>query len=154
MVLSSTARGQHFNQEIWSQGYKETSYWLEGLSPLGKTFETPPRNVDVAIVGSGYTGLNAALQTSRGGRSTVVLEAGDPGFGCSTKNGGQVSTSIKPSLEKLSAKFGQEKGLAIRKEGENALDWIEGFVSSEKIDCSFARSGRYITQRTPRSITK
>ena len=150
MVLSSTTRGQHFNKEIWSQGYKETSYWLEGLSPLTKAVETPPRNVDVAIVGSGYTGLNAALQTSRGGRSTVVLEAGNPGFGCSTKNGGQVSTSIKPSLEKLSAKFGQEKGVAIRREGENALDWIEEFVSSENIDCSFVRSGRYHAAHTPK----
>ncbi|MDA9238420.1 FAD-binding oxidoreductase [Planktomarina sp.] len=150
MVLSSTTRGQHFNKEIWSQDYKETSYWLEGLSPLAEVVETPPRNVDVAIVGSGYTGLNAALQTSRGGRSTLVLEAGDPGFGCSTKNGGQVSTSIKPSLEKLSTKFGREKGLAIRKEGENALDWIEEFVSSEKIDCSFSRSGRYHAAHTPK----
>mgnify|MGYP005684434431 FL=1 len=148
MVLSSTNRGQHFNHEVWSQGYKETSYWLEGLSPLKEAIKLPPPTVDVAIVGSGYTGLNAALQTSRGGRSTVVLEAGDPGFGCSTKNGGQVSTSIKPSLEKLSAKFGQEKGLAIRKEGENALDWIEEFVTSEKIDCSFSRSGRYHAAHT------
>ena len=150
MVLSSTTRGQHFNKEIWSQDYKETSYWLEGLSPLTKAVEIPPRNVDVAIVGSGYTGLNAALQTSRGGRSTVVLEAGNPGFGCSTKNGGQVSTSIKPSLEKLSTKFGQEKGVAIRREGENALDWIEEFVSSENIDCSFVRSGRYHAAHTPK----
>ena len=150
MVLSSTTRGQHFNKEIWSQDYKETSYWLEGLSPLTEAVEIPPRNVDVAIVGSGYTGLNAALKTSRGGRSTVVLEAGNPGFGCSTKNGGQVSTSIKPSLEKLSTKFGQEKGVAIRREGENALDWIEEFVSSENIDCSFVRSGRYHAAHTPK----
>ena len=123
---------------------------MEGLSPLTEAVEIPPRNVDVAIVGSGYTGLNAALQTSRGGRSTVVLEAGNPGFGCSTKNGGQVSTSIKPSMEKLSTKFGQEKGVAIRREGENALDWIEEFVSSENIDCSFVRSGRYHAAHTPK----
>ena len=129
MLLSPTVRNKNFREELWSKGYKETSYWLEGLFPLKEAVEIPPRNVDVAIVGSGYTGLNAALQTSRGGRSTVVLEAADPGFGCSTKNGGQVSTSIKPSFEKLSVKLGQEKGLAIRKEGENALDWIEEFVS-------------------------
>jgi glycine/D-amino acid oxidase-like deaminating enzyme len=53
-------------------------------------------------------------------------------------------------LEKLSAKFGQEKGVAIRKEGENALDWIEEFVNSENIDCSFARSGRYHAAHTPK----
>ena len=45
----------------------------------------PPRQGDVAIVGSGYTGLNAALQTIRGGRSTVVFESGVPGQGCVRK---------------------------------------------------------------------
>jgi glycine/D-amino acid oxidase-like deaminating enzyme len=108
----------------------------------------PPRQVDVAIVGSGYTGLNAALQTIRGGRSTVVFESGVPGQGCSTKNGGQISTSVKPSLEKLSAKFGAKKGLAIRQEGENALKWIEDLIKSEKIDCSFSRVGRYHAAHT------
>ena len=108
----------------------------------------PPQQVDVAIVGSGYTGLNAALQTIRGGRSTVVFESGVPGQGCSTKNGGQISTSIKPSLEKLSAKFGTQKGLAIRQEGENALKWIEDLIKSEKIDCSFSRVGRYHAAHT------
>lgn len=148
MNLSQSNKGRGFNNKIWSKGHKETSYWLEGLDLLSDFHQLPVCKVDVAIVGSGYTGLNAALQTARGGRSTVVLEAGDPGFGCSTKNGGQVSTSIKPSLEKLSAKFGFEKGLAIRKEGESALNWLEEFVTSEKIDCSFVRAGRYHAAHT------
>jgi glycine/D-amino acid oxidase-like deaminating enzyme len=71
-----------------------------------------------------------------------------PGQGCSTKNGGQISTSVKPSLEKLSAKFGAKKGLAIRQEGENALKWIEDLIKSEKIDCSFSRVGRYHAAHT------
>jgi glycine/D-amino acid oxidase-like deaminating enzyme len=76
------------------------------------------------------------------------LESGVPGQGCSTKNGGQISTSVKPSLEKLSAKFGAKKGLAIRQEGENALKWIEDLIKSEKIDCSFSRVGRYHAAHT------
>ena len=139
---------KNFNKSAWAQGWKDTSYWLDGLPEFEDGAEQPPIQVDVAIVGSGYTGLNAALQTIRGGRSTVVLEAGDPGFGCSTRNGGQVSTSIKPSLEFLSQKFGSEKGRSIRKEGETALDWIEDLVTSENIDCSFLRSGRYHAAHT------
>ena len=45
------------------------------------------------IVGSGYTGINAAIETARGGRQTLVLDAEEPGWGCSTRNGGQISTS-------------------------------------------------------------
>lgn len=113
------------------------------LSPL------PEELVDVAIVGSGYTGLHAALETARAGRSTLVLDAADPGWGCSTRNGGQISTSIKPALKKLSALYGAERALAIRKEGETALDWIETFINSEKIDCDFRRNGRFHAAHTP-----
>lgn len=141
-------RKEYLDKTVWCRNRKKTSYWLDGLPEYNVVNSLPPRQVDVAIVGSGYTGLNAALQTIRGGRSTVVFESGVPGQGCSTKNGGQISTSVKPSLEKLSAKFGAKKGLAIRQEGENALKWIEDLIKSEKIDCSFSRVGRYHAAHT------
>ena len=141
-------RKEYLDKTVWCRNRKKTSYWLDGLPEYNVVNSLPPRQVDVAIVGSGYTGLNAALQTIRGGRSTVVFESGVPGQGCSTKNGGQISTSVKPSLEKLSAKFGAKKGLAIRQEGENAIKWIEDLIKSEKIDCSFSRVGRYHAAHT------
>lgn len=128
---------------------KDSSYWLDGV-PLPPTLPgTPLKFVDVAIIGSGYTGMHAAIETARAGRSTMVLDAEDPGWGCSTRNGGQISTSIKPSLEKLSAKYGPERARAIRKEGETALEWIEEFVTAEGIDCDFRRNGRYHAAHTP-----
>lgn len=105
--------------------------------------------VDVAIIGSGYTGLHAAIETARGGRQTIVLDAQDPGWGCSTRNGGQISTSVKPSLEKLAGKYGTDRARAIRKEGETALDWIGDFVRQEALQCDFMRSGRYHAAHTP-----
>ena len=148
MVYNFMNKDKHFDETIWCHNRKETSFWLEGLPEFNNISSKLPQRVDVAIVGSGYTGLNAALQTIRGGRSTVVFEAGVPGQGCSTKNGGQISTSIKPSLEKLSAKFGTQNGIAIRQEGENALNWIGDFITSEKIDCNFSRVGRYHAAHT------
>ncbi|MDH5453751.1 MAG: FAD-binding oxidoreductase, partial [Paracoccaceae bacterium] len=111
--------------------------------------DQPMATADVVIVGSGYTGLNAAIETARGGRSTLVLDAEDPGYGCSTRNGGQISTSVKPSLEKLTARFGADCARAIRGEGQNALDWIEDFVTRESIQCDFRRAGRYHAAHTP-----
>jgi glycine/D-amino acid oxidase-like deaminating enzyme len=148
VVYNFMNKDKHFDETIWCHNRKETSFWLEGLPEFNSISNKLPHRVDVAIVGSGYTGLNAALQTIRGGRSTVVFEAGVPGQGCSTKNGGQISTSIKPSLEKLSAKFGTQSGIAIRQEGENALNWIGDLITSEKIDCNFSRVGRYHAAHT------
>ena len=102
------------------------------------------------MVGSGYTGLCAAIETARGGRSTVVLDAEDAGWGCSTRNGGQVSTSFKPSFEELAAQHGAERALAILKEGHTALDWIDQFIAAEKIDCGFARVGRFHAAHNPK----
>lgn len=148
MVFNFMNKAKHFDEAIWCHNRKETSFWLEGLPEFNNISSKLPLRVDVAIVGSGYTGLNAALQTIRGGRSTAIFELGLPGQGCSTKNGGQISTSIKPSLEKLSAKFGTQNGIAIRQEGENALNWIGDFITSEKIDCNFSRVGRYHAAHT------
>ncbi len=128
---------------MWAKDWKNTSYWLDGQPSLAGLSQTIIPDVDVLIVGSGYTGLHAAIQILRGGRKVMIIDAGDPGFGCSTRNGGQISTSIKPSQAKLTRKFGARQATAIRQEGETALDWIEDFIRREKIDCGFERCGRF-----------
>ncbi len=109
-----------------------------------------PQRTDVLVVGSGYTGLSAAIQTARAGRSTLVLDSNDLGFGCSTRNGGQISTSVKPSLSKLIKMFGEQQARAIRAEGASALEWLADFIETEALDCDFTRSGRYHAAHTPR----
>src|SRR5581483_7603088 len=103
----------------------------------------------VAIIGSGYTGLSAALQTARGGRDTLVLDAADAGFGCSTRNGGQISTSIKPGFDRLARRYGDERAFAILKEGQNSLAWVKRFVAEEKIDCDLRPCGRFHAAHNP-----
>ncbi|XDA98955.1 FAD-binding oxidoreductase [Sulfitobacter sp. LCG007] len=125
------------------------SYWLDQLGPLRDLCTNLPRKVDVLVIGSGYTGLNAAIECGRGGRATLVIDAKEPGFGCSTRNGGQISTSVKPSLGRLTARFGAARARAIRQEGENALAWIGNFVEREALDCDFRRVGRYHAAHTP-----
>jgi len=77
------------------QTCKNTPYWLDGLEEPTATRHSLPAKTDVLVIGSGYTSLHAALQTSREGSDTVVIDTHDPGHGCSTRNGGQISTSVK-----------------------------------------------------------
>ncbi|MEO7853624.1 MAG: FAD-binding oxidoreductase [Rubrivivax sp.] len=102
-----------------------------------------PSHADVVVVGSGYTGLHAALQTARGGRSTLVLDAEDAGWGCSTRNGGQVSTSVKPGFAALARRHGEQRARDIVQEGQRSLSWFGEFIATEKIDCDFGVVGRF-----------
>lgn len=127
----------------------ETPYWLDGLTAPPAPDVALPGVADVVIIGAGYTGLNAAIELARGGRQTVVVDAGVPGFGCSTRNGGQIGTGIKPSLAQLSAKYGAERGQAMRAEGPASMAWIANRIKTEGIDCDYARCGLYYAAHTP-----
>lgn len=128
---------------------RQSPYWHDQIGPPPTLSEQPLSKVDVLIVGSGYTGLSAAITTARGGRSTLVLDAEDPGYGCSTRNGGQISTSVKPSFDTLAVKFGPERAQGIRAEGANALRWIGDFINDEALTCDFRRVGRFHAAHTP-----
>ena len=137
----------------FSEDYTEASYWLDDIAvstPKKQQWAELPEQTDLVIIGSGYTGLNAAIETAGQGVETLVIDKGDLGQGCSTKNGGQISTSIKPSLKVLSKKYGGEKAAAIRQEGLNALNWIEDFITHENLNCEFIRCGRFHGAHTPR----
>ena len=142
-----TSRDQ--SRSVFAEGYSSSPYWLEGMDETLAPCAELPTNVDVLVVGSGYTGLHTALQTARSGRSTLVIDSGDLGQGCSTRNGGQISTSVKPSAEKLGESMGIDRARAVRKEGETALQWIEDFVNTENIACDFQRNGRFHAAHTP-----
>ena len=137
------------SERLFAPDFKDAPYWWDRTPRPELGNPQPPARADVAIVGSGYTGLCAALQTARAGRHTVVLDAADAGWGCSSRNGGQISTSIKPSFAELAAKYGQADAFAILKEGHNALAWIGDFVAAEGIDCDFRVSGRFYGAHSP-----
>ncbi len=137
---------------MFTEDFKPEPYWWEDAAPPRVPAEPVPATADVVVIGSGYTGLHAALQTARGGRHTVVLDAEDAGWGCSTRNGGQVSTSIKPDYQTLAAKHGSRRAFAILREGHDALSWIEEFIASEGIDCDFKVPGRFHAAHGPRQF--
>lgn len=128
---------------------KFTPYWWDGVPPPPRLDGSLPAEIDVLVVGSGYTGLNAALQTARGGRSTLVLDAEQAGFGCSSRNGGQISTSLKPSFAELTRRHGPDKASAIMREGQRSLAWIGAFVAAEGIACDFRVCGRFHAAHSP-----
>ena len=137
------------NNPLFTDDCKTTPYWWDATPrPVPAAVELPVAT-DVVVIGAGYTGLSAALQTARGGRDTLVLDAEDLGWGCSTRNGGQVSTSLKPAFDALSRRHGPEAAFEILREGHNSLAWIEEFIAAEGIDCDFRVTGKFLGAHNP-----
>lgn len=68
------------------------SYW-DATAPEAGAWRSPldrDLKVDTAIVGAGYTGLNAALRLVERGEGAAVFDAAYPGWGASGRNGGFV----------------------------------------------------------------
>jgi glycine/D-amino acid oxidase-like deaminating enzyme len=129
--------------DILASGFKTEPYWWEEAPLQPRTPEALPKRVDVAVIGSGYSGLSAALTLARAGRSVLVLEAGTPGEGASSRNGGFCGDVLKPSLAELTRRYGEAHALAILREAREALEFLADFVAVEDIDCRFARMGRF-----------
>jgi glycine/D-amino acid oxidase-like deaminating enzyme len=136
-------------RDLLTADFKAQPQWWDDVPRPQIEPGEPPKEADIVVIGSGYTGLHAALQTARAGRSTVVLDAEALGFGCSTRNGGQISTSVKPGLAVLASRHGPERARAIIREGQNSLRFIGDFIREEGIACDFQVVGRLHAAHAP-----
>lgn len=130
-------------------GFSDTPLWRAEMSlpPI------PPAQVesreDVLIVGSGFTGLHTALHLARGGRQVVVCDAGAVGWGCSTRNGGQVSSEMKPNLDDFTRTYGEDRARRILSTGIEAHRHLRQFIAEEKISCNYTVCGHFIGAHRP-----
>jgi glycine/D-amino acid oxidase-like deaminating enzyme len=118
------------------------SLWAATARPAPAT---PPldasRRADVAIVGAGFSGLAAALRLASVGASVVVLEAGEPGWGASGRNGGQVIPGLKYDPDEIIAMFGRESGEHLVRVAGRAPDTVFNLIERHQIDCEAKRCG-------------
>jgi hypothetical protein len=121
------------------------SYWaanagdtVAGTEPLAEDYD-----VDVAIVGGGYTGLSTAYHLARDhGIRAHVLEANRVGWGCSGRNGGFCSAGIgKEDYGTWIARWGAEQARRIYDMSRDAVDTVDGILTRERIDAERTPTG-------------
>lgn len=117
-------------------------YWWDA-APREAPLETGlPKRCDVAIIGAGYAGLSAALTLARAGRSVIVLEAGAPGQGASSRSGGMIGHGHRLSYARLIEVYGAPKAKALIREGMASLEFAKTLIAHEKIDAGLQLCGR------------
>ncbi|MCM2291359.1 FAD-binding oxidoreductase [Allorhizobium sp. BGMRC 0089] len=126
-----------------------SALWQSPIAPglsfyqasAGERPEHPPldgsKTVDAAIIGGGFTGLQAAYTLAKGGANVVLIEARRLGDGASGRNGGQFGTGQRAWPEELEAEFGFDRAKALFDMAENAKAYLFDFAREHQIDMEF-----------------
>ncbi|MGK6314064.1 NAD(P)/FAD-dependent oxidoreductase [Neorhizobium sp. DT-125] len=95
------------------------------------------KTVDVAIIGGGYTGLQAAYNLAKAGVSVALIEASRFGDGASGRNGGQMGTGQRWWPEDLEKEIGYERSKALFDMAEDAKRHLLDFAETHGIDMDY-----------------
>jgi glycine/D-amino acid oxidase-like deaminating enzyme len=134
------------NPDILHRDFTPAPYWWEAYRPTAGELVDVPRSAQVAIVGGGYAGLSTALELAKHGIDAVVLEANEPGFGASTRNGGAVSggVNVGKSFTGRAVDIDGERAARILSDAADAFALIDRLIGEERIDCFWEKPGRFV----------
>jgi glycine/D-amino acid oxidase-like deaminating enzyme len=128
--------------------YRTRSLWLDEVAASGDALGQRPslpgaRDVDVAIVGAGYTGLWTAYYLLEHDPTLriALLEKEIAGFGASGRNGGWCSALFPAAVEKVAAASTRGKAIALRQAMQHTIDEVGSVAATNDIDCDFAKGG-------------
>lgn len=125
--------------------YSRLSLWWDAVPlPLpGRPALTEDLQVDVCIVGAGFTGLWTAHSLALNDPSLriAVLEREVAGFGASGRNGGWCSALFAMSDSALKRRYGIDAMRAMRRAMHETVDVVGASAAREGIDCHFEKGG-------------
>ncbi len=120
----------------------EPSLWAATAAPA---LPTPPLNgdisVDVCIIGGGFAGMSTALHLAEQGTQVALLEAFEPGWGGSGRNGGQVIPGLKYDPDELEAMFPGAVGERLAQFAGRTADSVFDLIKKHNMDVPLARNG-------------
>lgn len=125
--------------------YRAYSFWLETCGD-----DLKPRSalegsidVDVAILGAGYTGLWTAhsLLIHDPSLKIAILEKEIAGFGASGRNGAWCTPGFPTGVSTLAERYGRETALNVQQAMFDAVDEIGRVADSEGIDIDWVKGG-------------
>ena len=124
------------------QEHQRTLWWRTATAKPKLSNFSADLQVEVAIIGAGFTGLTAALHAARRGASVAVLEADAIGSGASGFNAGFVVPNFaKADPATVMRKLGPERGARLLDLVSRGGDEVFSTAREFNIDCDAAQTG-------------
>ena len=92
-------------------------------------------NVDVAVVGGGFTGISTALRLLENGYKVAIVEANRISWGASGRNGGQLIDGFVMDLERFEKKVGKVGAEIAYQMGIESRDVVLERIEKYSIEC-------------------
>ncbi len=129
------------------------SHWEASAPPLD--IDMPPlegtATTDVAIIGAGFAGLNAALRLATAhGIQPLVLDAARPGWGASGRNGGFCCAgSSKLTYGEMISRYGLEETKQFFRTQVDSVDHVGALLAEHGIDAQRSGQGDWLLAHRP-----
>ncbi|MDQ3786927.1 MAG: FAD-binding oxidoreductase, partial [Actinomycetota bacterium] len=134
----------------------DLGYWLSSFDLAPRAPLPGDTDVDVAIVGAGFTGLWTAYYLAKADPSLriAVLEARFAGFGASGRNGGWCSALFPASAAALAKRHGRQPALALRRAMNATVTEVGRTLTAEGIEAHWRQGGTVVLARTPVQLAR
>ena len=138
--------------------YRELSFWMDTVDddltqrdPLGGSVD-----VDVVIVGAGFTGMWTAYYLKKADPSVrvAIVEKNVAGFGASGRNGGWCSALFPTSMSKLARMHGREAAIAMQRAMNDTVDEVGRVLTVEGINAHYAKGGTLAFARSAPQVAR
>lgn len=130
--------------------------WQDGAVQTKRQQLVGNLNVDVAIVGAGYTGLWTAFYLTEldPTLSIAIIDSKQVGFGASGRNGGWCSALLPWSPAELEIRHGRKAMQFIQREMFATVDEIHRVTNVESIECDFVKGGTLTSASSPAHVDR
>ncbi|MFF2493555.1 NAD(P)/FAD-dependent oxidoreductase [Agromyces sp. NPDC058064] len=133
------------------------SFWLQQVGvPTPRPALPGDLDVDVAIVGGGYTGLWAAyyLKRDQPDLRVAVLERRFAGYGASGRNGGWLTNSVTGGRAQYVKTHGREAAIAQQRALNATVDEVIAIAAAEGIDADIRKGGEFEVALNPAQLAR
>lgn len=125
---------------------KHTSVWQDTITKTDYPSYSKSKKlkVDVAIIGGGLAGLNAAYQLKKKGKTVAVLEADKVGAGVSGHTTAHITSEHNLIYKFLIETIGKDKAQLYADANQQAIITLQEIIEQEKIACDFKVKNQFL----------